>query len=318
MRFTIKAKLAVAFGLVIVLAIVWGILAIRDMGELNAAINQLIDGSAEKVKLGNQIETQFTNLAKAEKNMILADSDQLMDKYDSEIVKSRQNIKALQTSMRAIAHGGRQAGHRQVRRSNVDQYHRGCRTRCANWYAQYAEPGNRDNGKGRAAAAGPNTGRPARMRDRIAAAPVSTEVVKTLLAVTRMSDALRTAQRLEKDLVINTDEAMLQRYNEQHTAALGQIHQSRQELEESVVAQERPALRDIFVRYRSVDEAVAAGRRFGRGQFHHEGVSPVGGPRTAIARSRIGAARAYHGTQCTHDGGGAAPRTGDLCETPGW
>ena len=52
------------------------------------------------------------------------------------------------------------------------------------------------------------------LRDRIAAAPASTELVKTLLAVTRLSDALRTAQRLEKDLVINTDEchaATLQR-----------------------------------------------------------------------------------------------------------
>ena len=246
MRFTIKAKLAVAFSLVIVLAIALGILAIRDMGELNASINQLIDGSAEKVKLGNQIETQFSNLAKAEKNLILADSDQLMDKYDSEIVKTRQNIKALQTSMRAIL---TEAGKQDIDRfaAAMDQYivlqdkvrelvRRNTQSRATEITEKEGQQRLDQTLDGLRA-----------LRDRTVAAPASTELVKTLLAVTRMSDALRTAQRLEKDLVINTDESMLQRYNEQHTAALGQIHQSRQELEDSVAAQERPALRDIFV-----------------------------------------------------------------------
>src|SRR4051812_17502461 len=102
MRFSIKAKLGLAFGVVIVLSLGAGLLAIRDLGELNGAIGELIDGAAEKVKLGQRLETLFSNLAKAEKNMILADSDQLMDRYDGEIIKTRQEMKTTYEQLRPI------------------------------------------------------------------------------------------------------------------------------------------------------------------------------------------------------------------------
>jgi hypothetical protein len=61
MRFTINAKLASAFGLVILLSFAAGLLAIRDLGELNDGVNQLLDGPVERVTLGQQIELAFSN-----------------------------------------------------------------------------------------------------------------------------------------------------------------------------------------------------------------------------------------------------------------
>ena len=103
MRFTIKAKLGLAFGLVILLSLAAGLLAIHDLASLNTSINQLIDGPAERVKLGQKLDTLFSNLAKSEKNMILSDTDQMMDKYDAEIMKGRQDLKSVQASLRAVA-----------------------------------------------------------------------------------------------------------------------------------------------------------------------------------------------------------------------
>jgi methyl-accepting chemotaxis protein len=83
MRFTIKAKLALSFGVIIVLSLGAGLLAIRDLSDVNAGMNQLIDGPVERVRVAQQIETGFANLALEEKNMILADNDQDMDKYET-------------------------------------------------------------------------------------------------------------------------------------------------------------------------------------------------------------------------------------------
>jgi len=245
MRFTIKAKLAVAFSLVILLAIALGVLAVRDMGEINAAINQLIDGPAERVKLGTELETHFANLAKAEKNLMLADSDQLMDRYDGEILKTRQAIMAVLQHIRSLA---TEAGKQDLDRfaASLDQYIA---------LQDKVREMTRRNTQGRAIEITQKEGQQRldqtldglrALRDRTAAAAASPEQAKTLLAIARLSDALRTAQRLEKDLVISTDDAALQRYNEMHMAALGQIQQSRQELEEAVPSEERPALREVF------------------------------------------------------------------------
>jgi hypothetical protein len=63
MRSTIKAKLASAFGLVIVLSLAAGLLAIRALGEINHGLNQWIHGPVERVSTGQQVEIAFSTLA---------------------------------------------------------------------------------------------------------------------------------------------------------------------------------------------------------------------------------------------------------------
>ncbi len=244
MRFTIKAKLGLAFGVVILLSLAAGLLAIRDLAELNNAVDQLVDVSAEKVKLGNQLETQFSNLAKAEKNMILADTEQLMDKYDAEMLKLRQDIKSTQARLRSMA---TDAG-----KQDVDKFAAG--------FDQYVATQDKVRELTRRSTQAKATDLSQKeaqqrldhvleslqsIRDRLAAAPPSTESTATLPTIARLSEALRTVQRLEKDLVINTDDTVLGRYNEQYAAALRQMQQMRQEFEAAVPTQDRLAAREV-------------------------------------------------------------------------
>src|SRR4051794_30530783 len=103
MRFSIKAKLAVTFGAVLLISAVVGLLAIRDMATLNTAITNLIDGPTERAQLGLQLETAFGHLARAEKDLILSDNDQMMDRYDADILATRKELSALEDRLRSIS-----------------------------------------------------------------------------------------------------------------------------------------------------------------------------------------------------------------------
>lgn len=58
MRLTIKIKLAATFFVVLALAAAGQIMAIRDMGRLNHAITEIVEGSAERVQLTGVLVTQ--------------------------------------------------------------------------------------------------------------------------------------------------------------------------------------------------------------------------------------------------------------------
>ena len=103
MRFTIKLKLALAFGVIILLSLGAGLLAINDLGTLNTGLNQLLIGPVERVRLSLEIENTFNNIALSEKNMMLADNDQVMGNYDSAILKGREDLKSLVERLRSIA-----------------------------------------------------------------------------------------------------------------------------------------------------------------------------------------------------------------------
>ena len=59
MRFTIKLKLAVAFGLVTVLAMVMATLAVVQLTSLNSAITELMNGPVAQSKWANAAENDM-------------------------------------------------------------------------------------------------------------------------------------------------------------------------------------------------------------------------------------------------------------------
>jgi len=245
MRFTIKAKLGLAFSMLILLSLIVGLLAIRDLSQLNVSMNALIDGPFERVRLAQQLATTFTDLSLEEKNMILADNDQDMARYDAVLVKDRQDMKATAERLRAIA---LEAGKLDIDKftSSLDQY-----LAVQDKIRDFA----RQNTQAKSTAMTENDAQQRlndvqagvrTLRDHAAAAPATADQVKILVAIDRLSDALHTIQRLEKDLVIETDDAKLAQYNEQYGAAVGQLTQLRQALADATAASDQPLLHQVF------------------------------------------------------------------------
>ncbi|WP_405054232.1 methyl-accepting chemotaxis protein [Telmatospirillum sp.] len=96
MRVSVKVKLAIAFGLIIALSLVAAVAAINSLAGMNDRIDKLVNVSSERVKWAEVMENKLFGLQKAEKNEILATTDQLMDRYEGD-------IKTFRTQMREAA-----------------------------------------------------------------------------------------------------------------------------------------------------------------------------------------------------------------------
>ena len=92
MRFSVKAKLASAFGAVIILSMVTGGLAYVKLNQLAATSADLVSRS-ERLDKANTIQTTILEQVRAEKNLVLASTDADIAKFAAEIKKSREDAK---------------------------------------------------------------------------------------------------------------------------------------------------------------------------------------------------------------------------------
>ena len=268
MRITIKAKLALAFGVIIVLSAAAGVLAVSDLGSLNTSMNQLIDGSAARVRLALQMQTKLSDVARAEKNLLLVDGEQLRDKYDGELLKTRQEMQALQEQLHSIA---TEAGKRDLEKfgASLAQY-----TASQDQVRTLA----RRDSHSKAVALSLNEAqqrfeqvqRSLRdLRERIAASPASAGQMPAVMAVTRLADTLTALQRLEKDIVISELDADVTRFDDQRAPVREELAKLRQQLGSAMPAQEQAAVAGIVAQIddwlKVSDQAAALGNENSNG-----------------------------------------------------
>jgi methyl-accepting chemotaxis protein len=89
MRFTIKAKLGIGFGLVVVLAVISSVIGIRSLGELNGRLVEMVNVTVVKVRAANRIDSAMNAAGRNERNVIIADTDREIDLYAARL---RENL----------------------------------------------------------------------------------------------------------------------------------------------------------------------------------------------------------------------------------
>ncbi len=89
MRFTIKWKLGLAFGAVIILMLAAAGFGITGVKSMNANFVELITGPVEKMQTARDVRYIMLEIVRAEKNVILADDTKTMQKYDSDLTELR-------------------------------------------------------------------------------------------------------------------------------------------------------------------------------------------------------------------------------------
>jgi methyl-accepting chemotaxis protein len=92
MNLSIKAKILSGFGIVLALMMLSSGLGINKLSGINEQLNRIVDSSAEKVILANQIKQEMLAISRAEKNMILSDNEEEMLKFKETIATSVQKI----------------------------------------------------------------------------------------------------------------------------------------------------------------------------------------------------------------------------------
>jgi methyl-accepting chemotaxis protein len=105
MRATIKLKLALTFGAIIVLAGAMAWVGTSSLGSLNAAMEDVIQGPVERQRMAAELYTDLLQILRAEKNMILADNDEMAARYDAEVMKQRTEFLSRRDKLEVIATG---------------------------------------------------------------------------------------------------------------------------------------------------------------------------------------------------------------------
>jgi methyl-accepting chemotaxis protein len=95
MRFTIKLKLATAFGVLILLLMGAAGYGIMGLAGINATMTALINGPVAELKLATDVRKSFLTLSASEKDLIIETDQAKMQAYDAQIAQERSGIEAL-------------------------------------------------------------------------------------------------------------------------------------------------------------------------------------------------------------------------------
>ena len=92
MRFTIKLKLGLAFGLVTLLATVMAGLGVAQLSSLNTSITNLMDGPVAHARVANNMVDDVNAMLRNEKNVILATDAKKIDEYEAKVQMHRGRV----------------------------------------------------------------------------------------------------------------------------------------------------------------------------------------------------------------------------------
>jgi methyl-accepting chemotaxis protein len=95
MRFTIKLKLGLSFGLIIVLLICAAGYAVIGLATMNSTMTALISGPVAKIQLADAVSSKLLEINRAEKDIILENDPAQMQAYDGELTQERQDFETL-------------------------------------------------------------------------------------------------------------------------------------------------------------------------------------------------------------------------------
>jgi methyl-accepting chemotaxis protein len=93
MRLTIKLKLALSFGVVILLAGVMAVLGINSLASLDGTLEHIVSGPVQRLQLAQSMYSDLLLQVRAEKNLLLADSPQQVASYESEEQTESQRLR---------------------------------------------------------------------------------------------------------------------------------------------------------------------------------------------------------------------------------
>src|ERR1700756_261658 len=102
MRFTIKAKLVIAFGAVVVLMLIAAVFAVSGLATIHKT---LLDQQApvQRLKTADDLQTDLLAVTRFEKNLIIETDDAKMRAYDAKLGE------ALATTEKQLSEGERSA-----------------------------------------------------------------------------------------------------------------------------------------------------------------------------------------------------------------
>lgn len=105
MRISIKLKLGMAFGIVIVLSAVTAGVGMNSLASINGLIDHLVQRTMQRTLLAEQLGSHLLRVERAGKDLVMSSSKDEIAQYDAAILKNRQDLEATRAKLDAMANG---------------------------------------------------------------------------------------------------------------------------------------------------------------------------------------------------------------------
>ncbi len=102
-RIPLKTLIISAFLILLFAIALTSVLGISSLSQMNSRMNLMVDEAAEKVKLADRIRQDLLTINRAEKNIILASTQQEMDTFAKVIAQTRDEMREKRNQLRALA-----------------------------------------------------------------------------------------------------------------------------------------------------------------------------------------------------------------------
>lgn len=102
MKMTFTQKLAMIIAILVVVASAIAFFGIKGAGSINDSLNTLIDSDAKKVALAKDLQLNLVRLQRAEKNMIMAETDADMKEFLENYKAAKINVDKLAPELRGL------------------------------------------------------------------------------------------------------------------------------------------------------------------------------------------------------------------------
>jgi methyl-accepting chemotaxis protein len=92
LRFTIKLKLGLAFGLIVLMLVVAAGFGIRGLTTMNETLSAMVAGPVERMKTAQEVKMDVLDIARTEKNLMMADDPAKRRSYADALTKVRAEM----------------------------------------------------------------------------------------------------------------------------------------------------------------------------------------------------------------------------------
>jgi len=103
MAFTIKAKLGLAFGAIILFTTASSLVALNGLSNLNGGISRIVSQSAPREKLATELQRDMSTLQRYERAYLLMTSAEDITTYDKRMLETRGSIKGRLDQLRKLS-----------------------------------------------------------------------------------------------------------------------------------------------------------------------------------------------------------------------
>ncbi len=100
---SLRAKLLAVLGVLSIASVAIAYVGLTKLGGMNDRINDMVDSSARKVALGAELKQDLLTISRAEKNLILADTQAVMDEYAAVIDDTREQMASREQELQQLA-----------------------------------------------------------------------------------------------------------------------------------------------------------------------------------------------------------------------